>query len=472
MLLLMLKASLTFSQDSVKNNIIPIDFDILTDYNLQASSIDVSKPVHFFVRPEIKLPKDDIHIESTDLAILKDYNITDLNADNISLAAFFKKNSNKVLTIQFSTGKLVSGGYAFQYTLSITSDGALRSSKINLATLAPAPAKSHFVSDLFSKQATIAGLKEGSFVVDDCRQDVVIYYPCCNLTTILSPDKDNRVYHKMKYLKYQPDFLKNHGVIFIIANYNPLKYTTSVGTTYATNYLDIPSNFTSILPFLTNAAAAQNAIPHPVAKTDPKTEMNTEIINILTLNKELRNFLNQDCVPCATPGDCTDMENEKKNILGAITSTFLSTNILLHYASVKEYYLKNTATDNETYNSDFTENLLITISPDTLASQTQVLVNLLAATSFYAQFNVPKLQNADKIIFNLNLAPVSGMAGTLNISSQDIPVQIRGGFRMDWSSGFYFSSVKNENYTLQPQPPTDTLNKIFQKIISVAELMG
>jgi len=88
------------------------------------------------------------------------------------------------------------------------------------------------------------------------------------------------------------------------------------------------------------------------------------------------------------------------------------------------------------------------IAPDKLVDNTQVLINKLISTSFEYQYNVPQLKNVDELVFNLNIKPKESASGGLHLSDETIAIPIRGGWKIDFTTGFYGSTISNQKYSL------------------------
>src|SRR5690606_15641530 len=79
-------------------------------------------------------------------------------------------------------------------------------------------------------------------------------------------------------------------------------------------------------------------------------------------------------------------------------------------------------------------------------------------TKFHYQYSIPQLQNADKIIFNISINPKKNMEGAIHMTDELIEVPLRGGWKIDFSTGFYYSNVKNREFGLKDVIRGDTLS--------------
>lgn len=101
------------------------------------------------------------------------------------------------------------------------------------------------------------------------------------------------------------------------------------------------------------------------------------------------------------------------------------------------------------------------IIPDSLIKQDVQLYTLIQNTSFTYEYDVIQLQNVDQIQFTVNITPTAGSnggatnPGIINTVNQTLNIPVLGGLKFDFSTGFYYSSVRNENYALyDPTPAT------------------
>jgi hypothetical protein len=101
------------------------------------------------------------------------------------------------------------------------------------------------------------------------------------------------------------------------------------------------------------------------------------------------------------------------------------------------------------FNKEIQDLYTLLVTPDSLVNETRKLINFLFSTRFEYQYNVPKLENADAIIFTLNIKPKQGMTGSINVVDQKIKVPIRWGLKVDFSTGLYYSNVRSNMYALK-----------------------
>jgi hypothetical protein len=438
-------------------NRIPISFDNKYGFSRGPQSIDLTKDITIRIIGVDALPNLNIRITCTQLILDKEYDLStgkDLLIKGIN--TFFKAHPEATLHIEIEAGKKADG-YAQKYTLDITSLGEIDGVLVKGLNGNPQYEYPNNIDPSFSKSFDISKIKIGKDL-DPCLNYAVFYYPCCNRTVILGPDKQNKKYIVYDHLDYYSKFYENTGVVFIIPNYNVIKYTTSLTTSFINNFSSVPSVWTQLLGVV--AGGAQT--PTLMSKEDYFYIF--ELQKIAKLISETKTFLAMDCTDCPSPEsiDCSDFEAQRKAFLDNVRKEFPpSGNIITEYAGLKRKYLESTGISSDSLNSYFAKNYLIVMTPDSLVSAAQNIMTTISTTSFYTIYNVPKLQNADQLVFTLNMQPNTGFTGTTYVPNQQITIQIARGWQLGWSAGFYYNSIKNNNYTLQPTP-SDSL-KIVQE---------
>jgi hypothetical protein len=450
-------------QHDGNGNTIPIDFQDSVGL-IWDTGVDIAKPLTLQV---LNPDKIEYKLSATCFGLnwKRDTAIT-LDAEGKILLPALKSifgTKLSVLQIEFKAMRSACKTDTFVFELTIRSNGDVVSN-ISGPTLVcgkgpenvPATTGTPltFLEESWKKSAGIAQFSDGS-TQKDCRKQLVFYYPCCNLIKILRYDNSNNKYVKGTNLEYYDDWeLDNgYGIEFFIANYNVTKYTTSVSTSFINNFTNTPALITGFQGIITGGAAGGAKIAGFVSQ-DPELRMKITLSKLMQLSQDLKLFLSADCINCTGDpvSDCTNFDSEKEIILSNIKTQFSSGDPVAEYASEKRLYFTHTKMKNTDFNNLFQANYLVSQNPDTLVSHIQSLISALQTTYFFSQYNVPQVQNADKIQFTVNLQPTQGTIGSLNVPNQTIAVPIHGGIKMDWSTGVYYSNRKNENYALVQVP--------------------
>jgi len=428
-------------------NRIPVTFDNIFGFSRGPQSIDLTKDITLRITGTDALLNPKIRITCTQLTLDKEYDLSATRKDILikGVDNYFKAHPDTTLHIAIEAGKNAAV-FSKTYTLEITSAGEIDGVMEKGLIGNPQNVPSNTIDPTFTKSFDISRIKIGKDL-DPCMNYAVFYYPCCNRTVILGPDKDHKKYIQYDHLDYYSEFYKNTGVVFIIPNYNIIKYTTGLTTSFVNNFSAVPSVWTQLMGVVAGGAQP----PTLMSKED--YFYISELQKITKLIAEIKTFLAIDCTDCASPEsvDCSDFETLRKAFLDNVRKEFPpSGNIITGYAEMKRKYLASKGITSDSLNTYFAKNYLIVMTPDSLVSAAQNILTTIATTSFYTMYNVPKLQNADQLVFTLTMQPNAGFNGTTYVPNQQIPIQIARGWQLGWSTGFYFNTVKNNSYALQP----------------------
>ncbi|AYL94237.1 hypothetical protein HYN43_002535 [Mucilaginibacter celer] len=268
-------------------------------------------------------------------------------------------------------------------------------------------------------------------IINKKYKNLVIFDPCNKTYTIYRNGikKNTLWFHGAPYAGLQ-------GVVFLIDNFNTVKYDVTVTSSFIDNTYAIPDVFSSVGTLMTVGAPASTLGGFKMAE-------------LAKLNASLKTLLNHDC------GNFYDAKNKVNTYLTAnfggdlqqsyntAMTTFLTT---INPATTKPY-------TNKEANTVLKEDYRLTVTPDSLVKETLKLISALQLSPFSYEYDVPQLQNADQLQFNLTVAPTanafSGVkTGGLNINGP-ITLPILGGWKFDFSAGFFYTSKKNQTYTLR-----------------------
>lgn len=309
--------------------------------------------------------------------------------------------------------------------------------------------------------------------ISDCIDPIVEYDICCNKYCI--EYKDRNIWFRKKddckyrSLRYYNKICKNRGVVFFLNNLNTYQYEASIGNKYFSSdnnsgqFMEIQK---LLLPSGATLTSAQNDTPKIA-------ELSIELIiaKILKLNNDLKEFqlLLQNTDICTSNFNLDDVffdiNNNIRNIFEINNNyeTFETKYIEKRDAFIQYAKIHDPKYDLAKFNEEYKKgNLNDVITPDDLVMNTRRLYNSLASIKFHLQYNVPQIKNYDFISFVLNVKPKEGFYGPLRIVDQEIEIPIHGGYRLDFSTGFYYSNVANQKYSLKNVIEHDT---IVRKII-------
>jgi hypothetical protein len=487
-MLIILVGTLPVFAHAQKNNVIKIDFQ--DSINLKADTIlDLSKPVVLKILKPAQI-SGRIQLSNPVLKWNRAIDISS-NNDTIVLPDLKAVFAGKIPLLQISLEaslivkkcKLDSSYYRLDISPAGDVNSAITRRTNECADVVTLPGDQKSSSDqsltivdsLWQVTGDLSGLVENS-KLQDCRKQLVFYYPCCNLIKVLQYNSKSDKYEKKPFVKYynSQEINSGYGIEFFVANYNITKYTATASTSFVNNFTTTPPFISGFSSYLNPGGAAAGAAAGAakaflqVESADPDDVMSLEIRRILLVYQQIKKFLAMDCVGCSGTGnpvaDCSNFDAQKKIILQRIHDNFDGGDITAEYASAKRNYFTHRSMKNADYNTLFQANYLVSQNPDSLVSRTQALISTLQTVSFFSQFNVPQVQNADKITFSVNVQPSQGNIGSYNTTNQAISVPIRGGIKIDWSTGVYYSSRSNENYALVPQPNNgDSLQIVKEK---------
>jgi len=290
----------------------------------------------------------------------------------------------------------------------------------------------------------------------DCKYPIVKYDPCCNRYTLY--DEGGL---PTKYLRYHSNMTKNKGVVFLISDFNTLKYDITVGNTFSSNFTDVPGFFDQVFTLMAGGSTGNLAS----IDINPFADV---LAKIVRLNKDLKQYLNKKML-AADCGGLQKFAKERDAILKIIDSVFGSLQFDKSYQDLKQAAIsqeqkKTPGYTSDDFNTDVQKGFGLTATPDAIVAETQGLLDVLTTTNFEYQYNVPQIQNADSIVFTLNIAPKANTNGSIHVTNQPLSIPIKGGFKVDFSTGVYYSSIRNEKYALQDVTQGDTL-VIGKKIV-------
>lgn len=272
------------------------------------------------------------------------------------------------------------------------------------------------------------------------------YDPCNNAFEVYNDGTQT----KRNFIRYKNKITDNRGLTFFVNNFNTLKYNIAIGKEFITNHTEVPELFSSVKGIATTTLAAADEESY-------EQQIQDQLSLIIKLGKDLKQYLTKkmnetDC------GGLSTFEAEKASIIGNVKSKFSIPPAAAQLPFDKEYqrlksqYISSVKTPDfnvKEFNKIFSANYQLPITPDSIVRETRNLLTLLVSTKFEFQYNVPQLENADKIVFKVSINPKPDTNGSIHMTDELIEIPIRGGWKMDFSTGFYYSSIKNEQFGLR-----------------------
>ncbi|MEN0054497.1 MAG: hypothetical protein AAGC65_12560 [Mucilaginibacter sp.] len=300
----------------------------------------------------------------------------------------------------------------------------------------------------------------------DCYYPRVEYNLCCPAPffNVYNTAAEKEAKNPQNYIRYN-NFRENQAVHFFITNFNTAKYDITVGSDYENTTSAVPDLYNTLFTLLGPAGGKESL--------DQPDEIQSEFAKIINLNKQLKDFLKS----LLTDADCTDndiLEQRKKSILDAIANAFDKKKPALSfdekYTALKTKRITNhkknpdgTDYKNPDFNKDIKTLYHLSTTPDSIIAETKTLIQRMGSTTFTYHYIVPQLQNADFINFTLSVKPKDGSEGTKHIDNKPISIPLRGGWKVDFSTGFYYSNIKNYSYGLKNHVENDTIR--YKEII-------
>lgn len=267
------------------------------------------------------------------------------------------------------------------------------------------------------------------------------YNPCDKITIF----QDGKETNSLKYYSFGKQ-RHNNGVTFQINDFNVIKYDITVNNQFTNRFTEVPALFNNVIDLIGMGAV-------PVAGTNMPTELN----KIIRLNTTLKTILNQNCAA---------FSSLQAVIRNYARDTFIYAGVFrgidYPYNEMKKVIKRNDTSIHSVadYNRIVQENNNLPISPDSLVTETMNLYNLFISTDFTYQNNIIQLENADELEYTVNIKGKKDAKNpTLHVTDQPIKIPILGGFKIDFSTGFYYSNIKNEKYALRSRQVNDSTTK-------------
>lgn len=293
--------------------------------------------------------------------------------------------------------------------------------------------------------------------------NVVQFYPGCDFYSING-------YRNEFGLKYGSRFPK--GVQFRIENLNTFKYDIGSSTSFESYNETEPEQFKNFYTGVSGLVSLQST-----AEERPDTQAVLEVLGeILKLNQDLSQYFQaKKHYPVFISAD--DFNKERDEIQKNIQQKFglqSGFDFESKYKQIRDVYIeaKGGKYKEETFDSEFGKlgsDGKIKTSAGNLVTETRNLLYKLNYASFSYTSPTIELENADELIIKLSITPREGVPKDYDLPEGKIKIPIYGGFKIDFSTGFYYSSLRSKKFGLKPftADPTNTdsvkRNEIFEE---------
>ncbi|MFI5405626.1 MAG: hypothetical protein ACHQ1D_03845 [Nitrososphaerales archaeon] len=468
----------TVTIDWEKKTIDKDKIDINRNFNIDFKNCDKikNKTIVYQIVPA-GIPKPKVETECIGFEVKsKDY----FNSDTYEVIIEFMLKFNQV-------------GDSLKFYLNIKNDGEITFQEDNKIKSIPVHSITPFEEDFILIQF------EGEFGSQDtcCLFPTIKYDPCCNKFQVWSflkykgnyksceerisykrglkanikcdtmPIKEEKLTTKkvgMNYLYFYKKPMLNKGVVFLIEDFNMMKYDITLSNTYHSNSISEPPLFTGLHEALSSGLAIGASAGESIADS-LHIEMNIMLGKLLKLNDQLQKFMTY----YEEGPDCTlneKYEQQKMTLLQNIKKHINVQNPLTdiegEYIDLKVKYINSIRQDGQYFDdSIFNASYKIALggkyTPDTMIMIITNNLFKIMNIKFRYQYNIPQIRDCDKLIFKLNIKPKTEGNGSIYVHNQEIEIPIYRGWRMDFTSGFYYSSVRNESYGLRPVYMNDTI---------------
>ena len=301
---------------------------------------------------------------------------------------------------------------------------------------------------IINKDFFIPNLRSSPNLEPNC---VITYTPCNNEYKIHQRDKSIK---GSLWLKYDPKGdCGCKSLTFLVQDFNPKVYKFNLSKYYNIYNTQEPELWTKNLGLINTAQTTTTAQTSDTQIFPRSIEIEETLRRMARLYIDLETFIDakniDDCL------STIDFSEQKQNILDTIGHIFAyngnkSLNITRKYRELKSKYIYTNKITLNTFLDSFTYNIegIGILNPDSLVTATQGLVNSLAAMKFEYQYNIPQLQNADEIVFKMEITSQEGQNGTIHMKNEEIIIPIKGGWKIDFSTGFYYSNFSNGAYSI------------------------
>lgn len=221
-------------------------------------------------------------------------------------------------------------------------------------------------------------------------------------------------------------------LVFEVTNVNPFKYDITL--------TDEPVSYNTEAPaFLTTAFSPKEGIS---AASEDETDSLDAIKEkfVEALNK-LNNALDSKIAEFRNGGDCFNPCALIRPAVEVIVKYFTD-NLGFDKQTTLEGYLTSMIDNNFDAKADSAKIKEL----NAVVKKYYDFRNSAVGTFSY---RIPQLKNVDQYLFKLNITPKEGVQAGARVLNQDIAVDVLGGFKVDVTSGLFFTKLADEKYILR-----------------------
>lgn len=263
---------------------------------------------------------------------------------------------------------------------------------------------------------------EGNKVTYDFATDKIsTNFPALDKNNKAKKDKNDNIKQQKRPWVTQP-------MEFIVKGYNPFKYDVSLSEEVKNYNTEQPSLFTTAMTPKTGVTAATLE-----ASERGKLEL---------VMGQLKKLLDEKLSQLKNGKDCYNPCAEVKKIVDGIDA-YLKKVYDGEFTTDPTTFLTTKITDNFNAKDDDDKKKMEEF--DKILNSYRELTTTAMGDYVY---KIPFIKNVDEYIFKLNITPKKGSNGTARLINQEIPVSILGGFKVDFSTGLYYTSLVNEKFSL------------------------
>lgn len=235
------------------------------------------------------------------------------------------------------------------------------------------------------------------------------------------------------YLQRRWINLPNVGqeLTFEVTNVNPFKYDITLTDEAISFNTEAPS-------FLTAAFTPKDGINAAADGTKKKV---SDSLTLLEALENLDTALNSKLTEFRNAGDCFNPCTHITKAVGIIV----------------KYFEANLGYKNQGNLESFLTTLINqTFDPEKDSAKIKELNDIVkkyydfrnSAVGTFS-YRIPQLKNVDQYLFKLNITPKEGVKAGARVLNQDIAVDVLGGFKVDVTSGLFFTKLVDERYLLR-----------------------
>lgn len=327
-------------------------------------------------------------------------------------------------------------------------------------------------------------------------QKSVLPTPKCNKVIIYDLKTNGLTgQYKNKIIISSKSINVGNSVQIHVKNLNPYRYKISLNAKDSLFPVEEPALFKSVFDYSTVIGNINSAVSATNASSTQKKEITNkdydsavnDLINFqgkLTLfETDLQNAVNA-IIKNPDFIDSTQLANLPKQIRECIITNFLpNINITLYNmeSELQKEFIKrifkirmiflSLSSDEQAEQKEFYDNLVSDSSNQALTNSV-LLIKIIKTVRTDVVYSIPKISESDELFITIDVSPLEqiqqpvsttekttsvlqkntpkiNIFPTQRVRSDQFPVPVFGGFKIDFSTGLFFSGLKNDTYTLQ-----------------------